>query len=156
MDICEIKRLVKLINGTRIKEIEIKSSKGLIRISQFPQDGISISHPVSTVVTNSPESSSIPNQTTPNLKKSSDSEISNSFSLKSPMVGTVYLSPTPKTQPFVEIGQQISVGDIICIIEAMKIFNKIEADKNGVVTACLVEDGQPVEFNQPLFLLKKD
>jgi acetyl-CoA carboxylase biotin carboxyl carrier protein len=73
--------------------------------------------------------------------------------IRSPMVGTFYRSPTPTSKPFVEIGQQVSVGETLCIIEAMKILNQIECDKSGVVTQVLVENGQPVEYNEPLFII---
>jgi acetyl-CoA carboxylase biotin carboxyl carrier protein len=75
-------------------------------------------------------------------------------SLKAPMVGTVYLSATPGAKPFIEIGQSVKAGDVICLIEAMKMFNQIEADKTGIVTARLVDNGTPVEFNQPLFIIE--
>lgn len=71
----------------------------------------------------------------------------------SPMVGTFYRSPSPDASPFVEVGQKVSVGDVLCIVEAMKMMNQIESDKAGTVTAILVEDGQPVEFDQPMFTI---
>jgi acetyl-CoA carboxylase biotin carboxyl carrier protein len=74
--------------------------------------------------------------------------------VKAPMVGTVYLSSTPGAKAFVEIGQQVKAGDVICLIEAMKMFNQIEADKSGTITARLVDNGTPVEFNQPLFTIE--
>jgi acetyl-CoA carboxylase biotin carboxyl carrier protein len=79
---------------------------------------------------------------------------SNKHSIKAPMVGTVYLSPSPGAKAFVEIGQTVKAGEVICLIEAMKMFNQIEADKAGVVTARLVDNGTPVEFNQPLFTIE--
>jgi acetyl-CoA carboxylase biotin carboxyl carrier protein len=75
-------------------------------------------------------------------------------SLKAPMVGTVYLSPSPNAKPFIEVGQTVKAGDVICLIEAMKMFNQIEADKAGTITAILVNNGTPVEFNQPLFVIE--
>jgi acetyl-CoA carboxylase biotin carboxyl carrier protein len=74
--------------------------------------------------------------------------------VKSPMVGTFYRSPSPGSKPFIEVGQQVSVGDTLCIIEAMKILNQIESDKAGTVKKILVENGQPVEYNQPLFIIE--
>ena len=73
--------------------------------------------------------------------------------MKSPMVGTAYLSSTPGEPPFVKIGQRVNVGDTLCLIEAMKMFNKIEADKAGVLSARLIENAQPVEFDQPMFII---
>lgn len=74
--------------------------------------------------------------------------------VKSPMVGTVFLSPSPNVPAFVEIGKQVKVGDVLCIVEAMKMFNHIEADHDGTITARLIENGQPVEFDQPLFVIE--
>ena len=74
--------------------------------------------------------------------------------LRSPMVGTVYLSPSPEADNFVKVGQSVSVGDVLCLVEAMKMFNQIEADKAGVVKACLVKSGDPVEFDHPLFIIE--
>ncbi|HND98847.1 MAG TPA: acetyl-CoA carboxylase biotin carboxyl carrier protein, partial [Plasticicumulans sp.] len=74
--------------------------------------------------------------------------------LKSPMVGTFYRAPAPGAKPFVEVGQHVSVGDVVCVIEAMKMFNQIEADRAGTISAVLVESGQPVEFDQPLIVIE--
>lgn len=77
----------------------------------------------------------------------------NEHAVKTPMVGTFYRSPTPNDKPFVEIGQSVNVGDILCIVEAMKMLNQIEADRAGIIKQVLVENGQPVEFDQPLFII---
>ena len=79
---------------------------------------------------------------------------SNKHVVRAPMVGTVYLSSSPGAKSFVEIGQIVKIGDVLCLIEAMKMFNQIEADKSGTITARLVENGIPVEFNQPLFVIE--
>lgn len=81
-------------------------------------------------------------------------EHANKHTVKAPMVGTVYLSANPTAKPFVEIGQTVKAGDVLCLIEAMKMFNQIEADKSGVVTSRLVDNGTPVEYNQPLFVIE--
>ena len=91
---------------------------------------------------------------TPKAAEPSASAIAEKHTIKAPMVGTVYLSATPGAKPFVEIGQTVKVGDVICLIEAMKMFNQIESDKAGTITARLVENGTPVEFNQPLFVIE--
>jgi acetyl-CoA carboxylase biotin carboxyl carrier protein len=80
--------------------------------------------------------------------------VSNKHSVKAPMVGTVYLAPSPGAKPFIEVGQAIKAGDTLCLIEAMKMFNQIEADKTGTITAILVESGSPVEFNQPMVIIE--
>ncbi|AJC50209.1 acetyl-CoA carboxylase biotin carboxyl carrier protein [Coxiella endosymbiont of Amblyomma americanum] len=156
MDIRKIKRLIKLINKTRIKEIAIKSGEESMHIVQFSQQKLSESfHPTTVVKDNLSESSNSHNQITSEITMTSSSNTMDNYPLKSPMVGTVYLSPTPGAQPFVEIGQKVSIGDTVCLIEAMKIFNNIEADKSGIISACLVENEQPVEFGQPLFLISQ-
>jgi acetyl-CoA carboxylase biotin carboxyl carrier protein len=78
----------------------------------------------------------------------------NKHTVKAPMVGTVYLSPTPTARPFVEVGQTVKAGDVLCLIEAMKMFNQIEADKAGTITGKFIDNGTPVEFNQPLFAIE--
>jgi acetyl-CoA carboxylase biotin carboxyl carrier protein len=83
-----------------------------------------------------------------------ESPHANKHSVKAPMVGTVYLSPSPDAKKFVEIGQTVKAGDTLCLIEAMKMFNQIEADKSGTITAILIDTGVPVEFNQPLFVIE--
>ena len=83
-------------------------------------------------------------------------ETHSGHSVKSPMVGTIYLATKPGDAPFVSIGQHVKVGDILCLIEAMKMFNKIEADKAGVISARLIDNEQPVEYDQPLFIIEDD
>ncbi|WP_264435703.1 acetyl-CoA carboxylase biotin carboxyl carrier protein [Coxiella endosymbiont of Dermacentor marginatus] len=158
MDIRKIKKLIELIRETEVEEIEVKSGQELVRISRFPQQRSSIVPPApTTVITDSPEEPFSRNalMMTPEVSEISAHVALNGHSLKSPMVGTVYLSPMPGAKPFVEVGQRISVGETVCLIEAMKMFNKIEADKSGVVSACLVENEQPVEFDQPLFVIEQ-
>lgn len=150
MDIRKIKKLIELINETGIGEIEVKSGEELVRISRFAQQQSS------TISLMPSDSSGLTNLTEPKVKESHAEESLRSHSLKSPMVGTVYLSPNPGAKPFVEVGQRISIGDTVCLIEAMKMFNKIEADKSGVISARLVENEQPVEFDQPLFIIEQD
>ena len=157
MDIRKIKKLIELISETGVREIEVKSGEESVYIRRLPQQRSSISHTVPTIIDNT---SKEPSDRTAleafevREAASSTIDISNSHSVKSPMIGTVYLSPTPGSKPFIEVGQRVSVGDTLCLIEAMKMFNKIEADKSGVVSICLVENEQPVEFNQPLFIIE--
>ena len=153
MDIRKIKKLIELINETGVAEIEVKSAEESVRIRRFPQQ-LSITPPAPTLITTLPE---LPVKLDPAVVKAKEVPEAGSLKghhLKSPMVGTVYLSPIPGTKPFVEVGQQVSVGDTVCLIEAMKMFNKIEADKNGIISARLVENEQPVEFDQPLFIIE--
>lgn len=157
MDIRKIKKLIELINETGVGEIEVKSGEESLRISRFPQQQSSIAPPTPTVLAgSSAPSASRPIPTQPEAKEAPAMGTLRGHSLKSPMVGTVYLSPTPGAKPFVEVGQRVSIGDTVCLIEAMKMFNKIEADKSGVISACLVENEQPVEFDQALFIIEQD
>lgn len=154
MDIRKIKKLIELINETGVAEIELKSAEESVRIRRFPQQ-LSITPPTTpTLITTLPEPSITLDPTVVKAKEVPEAGSLKGYHLKSPMVGTVYLSPTPGTKPFVEVGQQVSVGDTVCLIEAMKMFNKIEADKNGIISARLVENEQPVEFDQPLFIIE--
>jgi acetyl-CoA carboxylase biotin carboxyl carrier protein len=150
MDIRKIKKLIDLINENNIAEIEIKEEKESVHIilnkqniNFVPNEQIfaaktQIIEPILSVESQ-------------NLKKEED-RVKNA--VKSPMVGTVYLSSAPGAKYFVEVGQKVKIGDTLCLIEAMKMFNKIETDRAGTVTARLVENAQPVEYNQPLFVIE--
>ena len=154
MDIRKIKKLIELINETGVAEIEVKSAEESLCIRRFPQQQSSVILPTPTFIAALPESFVKPDPIVVKTKETPATSTLNSHYLKSPMVGTVYLSPTPGAKPFIEVGQQISVGDTVCLIEAMKMFNKIESDKNGTISACLIENEQPVEFDQPLFIIE--
>ena len=153
MDIRKIKKLIELISETGVAEIEVKFGEQSVRISR-PQQQPSVIPLTPTVISTPAELSATPTPTIVEAKEAPTSGTLKGHSLKSPMVGTVYLSPTPGDKPFVEVGQQVSVGDTVCLIEAMKMFNKIEADRNGVISTRLVENEQPVEFDQPLFIIE--
>ena len=152
MDIRKIKKLIELLEETGISEIEIKEGEESLRLSRHshmpepsaqrymhqPQTHIQIPTPVAAQDTK-------PIEAAPVLS---------GHKLRSPMVGTMYASPSPDTPVFVTLGQTVKVGDTLCIIEAMKMFNEIEADKAGVITAILVSNGEPVEYDQPLFIIE--
>ena len=157
MDIRKIKKLIELTNETGVGEIEVKSGEESVRISRF------LTKVTTSPIASFPSEIEDPSQKpaelaekAPSVTKKVKKEAAKykGHSVKSPMVGTVYLAPIPDAKPFVEVGQHVSVGDTLCIIEAMKMFNKIEADKSGVINARLVENGQPVEFDQPLFVIE--
>lgn len=158
MDIRKIKKLIELIKETGVGEIEVKSDNESVRISCMPsQTGtpiITTTIPMQQPATAPAQPEAQPTKQLSGIKPSAAE--SEGHALKSPMVGTVYLSASPGAKPFVDIGQRVSAGDTICIIEAMKMFNKIEADKSGVVSARLVDNAQPVEFDQPLFIIDTD
>ena len=153
MDIRKIKKLIELLEETGISEIEIKEGEESLRLSRHsthahessaqkyihqPQTHIQYSPPVA-VAENKPVEAPV--------EKSG-------HKLRSPMVGTMYTSSSPDAPAFVTVGQTVKVGETLCIIEAMKMFNEIESDKAGVITAILVSNGDPVEYDQPLFIIE--
>ena len=145
MDIRKIKKLIEIIEESGIAEIEIKEGEEAIRISRYSA--------APTAVTYAPaQCAAVP--TTPVVTAVATEEKVTGHVVKSPMVGTFYRSASPGTNVFVEVGQAVSVGDTLCIIEAMKILNQIEADKSGIITQILVENAEPVEYGQPLFIIE--
>lgn len=154
MDIRKIKKLIELLEESNIGELEIKEGEESVRISRnSPSSTQFIAAPM-------PNYAPAPAQTAPaapaapaaasSAPSESAAPATHGHLVKSPMVGTFYRSPSPGSPSFVEVGKHVKVGDVICIIEAMKMMNQIEADKAGVIEAILVEDGMPVEFDQPL------
>lgn len=153
MDMRKIRKLIELINETGIAEIEIREGEESVRISRES------SRIAPTIVATPQQPAPIVQQALPVQKSTPDAPPStNPYAdkhiVKAPMVGTVYLSPSPGAKKFVEVGQSVKAGDTLCLIEAMKMFNQIEADKTGKIVAILVETGIPVEFNQPLVVIE--
>lgn len=152
MDLRKVKKLIELIQQTGVAEIEIKEGEESVRITR--EGATTAATPVyMSAPAAAPMATPAPAASAP-AAASTPAPADHKHSLKSPMVGTVYLSPSPNAKSFVEIGQAVKAGDVICLIEAMKMFNQIEADKSGTVTARLVDNGTPVEFNQPLFIIE--
>ena len=150
MDIRTIKKLIELLDSSGVAEIEVKEGDTAVRISRMPanmpQQMPMMQQPMQQpIVVNTPT-------TTPT--QAATPAAASGHAVTSPMVGTFYRSASPDSKAFVEVGQSVNVGDTICIIEAMKMFNQIEADKAGVVKAILCENGQPVEFDQPLVIIE--
>lgn len=152
MDLRKIRKLIELIQETGIAEIEIREGEESVRISResskvstapvYAAPAPAMTHVVSET---KPTVTEAPAAVNPNANK---------HTVKAPMVGTVYLAPSPGAKVFVAVGQTVKAGDVLCLIEAMKMFNQIEADKAGIVSAILVDTGAPVEFNQPLFVIE--
>lgn len=154
MDIRKIKKLIELLDETGVAEIEIKEGEESVRISRHGVMPASNYHPtMSYHPAPAPQVSEAP-VAAPIAAAASVVEETPKHTVNSPMVGTMYLAAAPGAPPFASIGQKVKVGDVLCIIEAMKMLNQIESDKEGVVVARLVENGQPVEFNQPLFVIE--
>lgn len=154
MDMRKIRKLIELIQETGIAEIEIKEGEESVRISRETRMSYQPMMPApshQTVYT--APAAEAPHTAVP-AEKQPAASISNKHTVKAPMVGTVYLSPSPGSKLFVEVGQTVKAGDTLCLIEAMKMFNQIEADKAGTITSILIESGVPVEFNQPLFVIE--
>ena len=150
MDIRKVKKLIELLEESGIAEIEIKEGEESVRISRQQNQVLMSSQHLA------PMHSHAPIPTAPATNQVIDPIISppSGQQIKSPMVGTFYRASSPGAKPFIEVGTSINVGDTICIIEAMKMLNQIEADCAGKVTAILVENGQAVEFGQPLFIIE--
>ena len=154
MDIRKIKKLIDLLEGTDVTEIEINEGEETVRISR-QQNAPAAAPQYFSMPQQQPQYAPQPAQevaTTPS-EPTADKPLSGKI-IRSPMVGTFYAAASPDADDFVAIGQQISTGDTVCIIEAMKMFNRIEADFGGQVVEILVENGQPVEYDEPLFVLQ--
>ncbi len=154
MDIRKVKKLIELIEESDIEEIEIKEGDDCVRISRRTRQTTVSYAPVPTYEsvaqpTSAPMSAPQPAGDT----AAASAATGNGEKVRSPMVGTFYRAPTPSAPAFVEVGQRVKVGDVLCIVEAMKMMNQIESDRAGVIEAILVENGQPVEFDQPLFTI---
>ncbi len=145
MDIRKIKKLIDLIAESDIAEIEISEGEESVRISRYSASPAQIAAPVAVAAPVAPGLAPALIQV--------EEKISGHI-VKSPMVGTFYRSASPGSQAFVEIGDSVTVGQTLCIIEAMKILNQIESDKNGRIKQILVENGHPVEYGQPLFIIE--
>ncbi|MEP5766143.1 MAG: acetyl-CoA carboxylase biotin carboxyl carrier protein [Halieaceae bacterium] len=153
MDIRKVKKLIELLEESNIDEIEIKEGEESVRISRNSASIAQMAAPVAAPVAAPPAPIAAPAAAAAPAAQAEVAEAAPAHSghvVKSPMVGTFYRSPSPSSPSFVEVGQHVKLGDVICIVEAMKMMNQIEADKAGVVEAVLVENGQPVEFDQPL------
>ncbi|MBL8510696.1 MAG: acetyl-CoA carboxylase biotin carboxyl carrier protein [Betaproteobacteria bacterium] len=149
MDLRKIKTLIDLVQQSGIAELEITEGEEKVRITRPTAPGAYIPMPMAPTSVVLPHDLSAP----PSAPAPVASEPAG-HALKSPMVGTFYRSPSPGAPAFVEVGQTVNKGQTLCIVEAMKLLNEIESDASGVVKAILVENGQPVEYGQPLFLIE--
>ncbi|MFN5010581.1 MAG: acetyl-CoA carboxylase biotin carboxyl carrier protein [Gammaproteobacteria bacterium] len=149
MDIRKVKKLIELLEESGINEIEIKEGEESVRISRAPAGGVpqmsyyappmpaAVAEAVTAPAASAPASAAAPRTT--------------EHTVQAPMVGTYYSAPAPGAKAFVQIGDEVKVGQVLCIIEAMKMMNQIESDRAGRITSVLVQNGDPVEFGQPLF-----
>jgi len=148
MDIRKIKKLIELLENSGLAEIEIKEGDDAIRISRSSAVVAAVPVPAPAAVAPLAAPAAV-------IEEDSDekSDIPDGHAVTSPMVGSFYAAASPESKNFVEIGSKVKVGDTLCIIEAMKIFNEIEADKAGTIVAILKEPGDPTEFGEPLFII---
>jgi len=159
MDIRKIKKLIELLEETGISEIEIKEGEESLRLSRHHSSDYHLrqastsshsihhiaAHTTSTPIATQPAAAPI---------ASSAPLLTPGHQVLSPMVGTAYLASSPESAPFVTIGKSVQTGDTLCIIEAMKMFNEVEADRSGTIKAVLINNGDPVEYNEPLFIIE--
>ncbi len=150
MDIRKVKKLIELLEESGVAEIEIKEGEESVRISRY---GSAAPAPMMAAPMMAAPIAAAP-AAAPAATNGGADAIPAGHQVKSPMVGTFYRAPSPGAKPFVEVGQTVSAGETLCIIEAMKMLNQIEADKSGKVTAILVENGQPVEYDQPIIIIE--
>ncbi|KIG22601.1 acetyl-CoA carboxylase biotin carboxyl carrier protein [Haemophilus influenzae] len=159
MDIRKIKKLIELVEESGITELEVQEEEGTVRISRAAPviAPAAVQYAAAPVV--APTPAAAPAQAPAQAPAAATSAPAASDELsghlvRSPMVGTFYRSPSPEAKAFVEVGQSVKVGDALCIVEAMKMMNRIEADKAGVVKAILINDGNAVEFDEPLIVIE--
>ncbi len=153
MDIRKVKKLIELLEESGISEIEISDGEESVRISRYPKPGT-----VTTTVTGAPAAVAPPTAAAPAAAAAPAVPAAppvRGQQVTAPMVGTFYSGPAPGAQPFVEIGAEVKPGDTLCVIEAMKMMNQIESEFAGRVVSILVENGNPVEFGQPLFVIEE-
>jgi acetyl-CoA carboxylase biotin carboxyl carrier protein len=159
MDIRKIKKLIELLEESGIAEIEIKEGEEAVRISRMPAPGSAPAYPQYTHMGHlpmamTPQIEAPAKGAAPAVEAPAAKPKPNEHVITAPMVGTFYASPSPGAKAFIEIGDEIKVGQVLCIIEAMKMMNQIEADKGGKVTSIMARNGDPVEFGQPLFVVE--
>jgi acetyl-CoA carboxylase biotin carboxyl carrier protein len=149
MDLRKLKTLIELVENSGIAELELTEGEEHVRISRSS----SVAAPMQQFYAAAPQAAPAPAAAAAAPAAPAAPAVPEGHVVKSPMVGSFYRSPSPGAKSFVDIGQNVNAGDTLCIIEAMKLLNEIEADKAGVIKAILVENGQAVEFGQPLFII---
>ncbi len=148
MDIRKIKKLIELLEQSSLTEMEITEGEETVKLSRMGQQAQAAPEQAQVAVPAAAAPSAAPTAQTP---AANAAEEPSGLLVRSPMVGTFYASPSPDSEAFVKVGQSINVGDTLCMVEAMKMFNQIESELKGKIKKILVENGQPVEFDEPLF-----
>lgn len=151
MDIRKIKKLIELVEESGIAELEISEGEESVRISRNFSGQVTTAMPQMMM---QPAMAPAAAPAAAAAAPTADAATPSGHLMRSPMVGSFYRSSSPEAKPFAEVGQHVNVGDTLCIVEAMKMMNQIESDKTGVIKAILVENGQAVEFDEPLFIIE--
>lgn len=151
MDIRKIKKLIELVEESGIAELEISEGEESVRINRYSNQAAPAA-PIQYAAAPAPVAAPVAAPAA--VETPAEAPVQSGHKVLSPMVGTFYRSPSPEAKSFIEVGQTVEEGQTICIVEAMKMMNQIEADKSGVIKAILVEDGQPVEFDQALVIIE--
>ena len=157
MDLRKIKKLIDLLEESNLAEIEIKEGEESVRLARTPK-GVQVA--AAPIMQAAPAPAPVmpmhgPTEAASGGAPKPAADLPPGHVVRAPMVGTFYASPTPGAKPFVEVGQEVRVGQVLCIIEAMKMMNQIESERAGRVVAVLAKNGEPVEFGQPLFGIRK-
>jgi len=153
MDLRKIKKLIDLLEESNLAELEIKEGEEVVRLSRVPKGGVAVAAPQVYAAPAAPMAAAAPVAAAAPAAPAAEPGLPAGHVVKAPMVGTFYAASTPGAPAFAAVGQQVKAGETIGIIEAMKMFNQIEADVSGTVVAVLVENGQPVEFDEPMFVI---
>lgn len=159
MDLRKIKKLIDLLEESNLAEIEIKEGEESVRLARVPAGGYAVAAPMQAPAPvhhaepARPAAPAAPASISAEAVGKSTKDVPDGHTVRSPMVGTYYASPAPDKPAFVKVGQVVKAGETLGIIEAMKMFNPIEADVSGTVRAILVENGQPIEFDEPMFVI---
>ncbi|HKJ47081.1 MAG TPA: acetyl-CoA carboxylase biotin carboxyl carrier protein [Balneolales bacterium] len=160
MDLKLIKNLLKMISESEVNEVAIEEGEFKIKIKKKAEEATPPYYPPPTLQVPNYTEAAPNNQTSQTANPQTESQASeeettdNTITIKSPIVGTFYRSPSPDADPFISVGDTVSKGDTLCIVEAMKIMNEIDSDYSGKIVKILVEDSQPIEFDQPLFIIE--
>jgi len=159
MDLKQIHELIKIVNKSNIGEISIEDKDGKVTIKQKEEPAITVAAPQNQVFTTAAPVAAAPVAAAPSAAPvaaapTAPAKADNLITIKSPMIGTFYRRPSPDKPIFAEIGTEVAPGKVVCIIEAMKLFNEIESEISGTIVKVLVDDASPVEYDQPLFLVE--
>lgn len=159
MDLNYLKKIIKVFDSSELSELEIEEEGMRIHLSKYTNIGVPIQHvpatvPSNPVMANAPQTEAKQEPQQEKTESKGESLPANVYEVKSPMVGTFYRSPSPDADAYVNVGDSISQGSVLCIVEAMKLMNEIESEVSGKVVKILVENAQAVEYNQPLFLIE--